>query len=59
MTCVHIHVLLLYTYTQSTHTQSHAFNRAEPKRPEISTPVDFEHTVHVGFDLDTGEFTVS
>lgn len=29
----------------------------EQKRPEISTPVDFEHTVHVGFDLDTGEFT--
>ena len=28
-------------------------------RPEISSPVDFEHTVHVGFNQDTGEFTVS
>lgn len=26
-------------------------------RPEISAPVDFEHTVHVGFDPNTGEFT--
>lgn len=37
----------------------HTFFHTEQKRPEISTPVDFEHTVHVGFDLDTGEFTVS
>ena len=28
-------------------------------RPIISSPVDFEHTVHVGFDPITGEFTVS
>lgn len=28
-------------------------------RPEISSPVDFEHTVHVGFNQNTGEFTVS
>ncbi|CAK8678584.1 serine/threonine-protein kinase PAK 2-like [Clavelina lepadiformis] len=27
------------------------------ERPEISYPSDFEHTVHVGFDAITGEFT--
>uniref|UniRef100_A0A8C4QNY7 non-specific serine/threonine protein kinase n=1 Tax=Eptatretus burgeri TaxID=7764 RepID=A0A8C4QNY7_EPTBU len=27
------------------------------ERPEISLPSDFEHTVHVGFDALTGEFT--
>jgi len=25
----------------------------------ISPPSNFEHTVHVGFDAHTGEFTVS
>lgn len=29
------------------------------ERPEISSPSDFEHTIHVGFDAVTGEFTVS
>ena len=29
------------------------------KKPEISKPSNFEHTVHVGFDTSTGEFTVS
>uniref|UniRef100_A0A672S2Q0 non-specific serine/threonine protein kinase n=1 Tax=Sinocyclocheilus grahami TaxID=75366 RepID=A0A672S2Q0_SINGR len=29
------------------------------ERPEISLPSDFEHTIHVGFDSVTGEFTVS
>lgn len=29
------------------------------KKPEISYPTQFEHTVHVGFDPVTGEFTVS
>ena len=28
-------------------------------RPEISSPHGFEHTVHVGFDAETGEFSVS
>uniref|UniRef100_A0A3Q2ZNC4 Serine/threonine-protein kinase PAK 2-like n=1 Tax=Kryptolebias marmoratus TaxID=37003 RepID=A0A3Q2ZNC4_KRYMA len=27
-------------------------------RPEISSPSDFEHTIHVGFDAVTGEFTL-
>ncbi|XP_059421348.1 serine/threonine-protein kinase PAK 1-like [Carassius carassius] len=27
------------------------------ERPEISLPSDFEHTIHVGFDAVTGEFT--
>lgn len=26
---------------------------------EISYPTNFEHTMHVGFDAHTGEFTVS
>lgn len=28
-------------------------------KPNISLPTNFEHTVHVGFDAVTGEFTVS
>ncbi|XP_058840037.1 serine/threonine-protein kinase Pak-like [Topomyia yanbarensis] len=28
-------------------------------KPNISYPTNFEHTVHVGFDAITGEFTVS
>ena len=27
-------------------------------KPVISFPSNFEHTVHVGFDPHTGEFTV-
>ncbi|KJE89919.1 hPAK65 [Capsaspora owczarzaki ATCC 30864] len=29
----------------------------EKRRPEISGPTDFVHEVHVGFDVETGEFT--
>ncbi|XP_058251364.1 serine/threonine-protein kinase PAK 2a isoform X2 [Hemibagrus wyckioides] len=29
----------------------------DKERPEISNPSDFEHTIHVGFDAVTGEFT--
>eukprot|EP00062_Callorhinchus_milii_P001195 gi/632936005/ref/XP_007892110.1/ PREDICTED: serine/threonine-protein kinase PAK 3 isoform X1 [Callorhinchus milii] len=31
--------------------------KREKERPEISLPSDFEHTIHVGFDAVTGEFT--
>jgi hypothetical protein len=27
------------------------------KRKEISSPVDFKHCMHVGFDPDSGSFT--
>lgn len=27
------------------------------ERPEISHPIDFKHTIHVGFDPDSNEFT--
>ncbi|KAM9263515.1 serine/threonine-protein kinase PAK 1 isoform 1-T1 [Cariama cristata] len=33
--------------------------KKEKERPEISLPSDFEHTIHVGFDAVTGEFTAS
>uniref|UniRef100_A0A3P9DFH3 non-specific serine/threonine protein kinase n=1 Tax=Maylandia zebra TaxID=106582 RepID=A0A3P9DFH3_9CICH len=32
-------------------------DKSEKERPEISLPSDFEHTIHVGFDAVTGEFT--
>uniref|UniRef100_A0AAY4D8D8 non-specific serine/threonine protein kinase n=1 Tax=Denticeps clupeoides TaxID=299321 RepID=A0AAY4D8D8_9TELE len=31
--------------------------KLKKERPEISLPSDFEHTIHVGFDAVTGEFT--
>lgn len=34
-------------------------NKMENEKPNISYPTNFEHTVHVGFDALTGEFTVS
>lgn len=33
--------------------------RSENEKPNISYPTNFEHTVHVGFDAQTGEFTVN
>lgn len=32
-------------------------DKGAKQRPEISLPTSFEHTVHVGFDSITGEFT--
>ena len=37
----------------------HKYLLSAKKKPEISLPTQFEHTVHVGFDPITGEFTVS
>ncbi|XP_060091005.1 serine/threonine-protein kinase PAK 1 isoform X2 [Heteronotia binoei] len=37
--------------------RSPANKKKEKERPEISLPSDFEHTIHVGFDAVTGEFT--
>uniref|UniRef100_A0A672GH81 non-specific serine/threonine protein kinase n=1 Tax=Salarias fasciatus TaxID=181472 RepID=A0A672GH81_SALFA len=36
---------------------SGAEKKKDKERPEISSPSDFEHTIHVGFDAVTGEFT--
>ncbi|XP_029458038.1 serine/threonine-protein kinase PAK 1 [Rhinatrema bivittatum] len=38
-------------------TGDKANKKKEKERPEISLPSDFEHTIHVGFDAVTGEFT--
>lgn len=34
-------------------------SHGDSNKPNISYPTNFEHTVHVGFDAVTGEFTVS
>ena len=34
-------------------------NNERSDKPNISYPTNFEHTVHVGFDAITGEFTVN
>lgn len=31
----------------------------DSEKPNISYPTNFEHTVHVGYDTVTGEFTVN
>lgn len=33
--------------------------KMENEKPNISYPTNFEHTIHVGFDPLTGDFTVS
>lgn len=40
-------------------TKSKSRTKRENEKPNISYPTNFEHTVHVGFDSVTGEFTVS
>lgn len=51
----------LYTSCFPAHVSASCHHSANKKkeRPEISLPSDFEHTIHVGFDAVTGEFTVS
>ena len=34
------------------------FTAQKKNKLEISLPTQFEHTIHVGFDPHTGEFTV-
>lgn len=34
-------------------------SKVDHEKPNISYPTNFEHTVHVGFDAHSGEFTVS
>ncbi len=36
----------------------HPKKNKDDGKPNISYPTNFEHTVHVGFDAVTGEFTV-
>uniref|UniRef100_A0A4W5KTT6 non-specific serine/threonine protein kinase n=1 Tax=Hucho hucho TaxID=62062 RepID=A0A4W5KTT6_9TELE len=50
------YVRLLVRYYCMVGTRS---TNRDKERPEISPPSDFEHTIHVGFDAVTGEFTVS
>lgn len=40
-------------------TKNKTRTKRETEKPNISYPTNFEHTVHVGFDAVTGEFTVS
>ena len=46
-------------YSLSIFTGGKPFNKKDNEKPIISSPSNFEHTVHVGFDPLTGEFTVS
>lgn len=52
-------MLVYYVSELDLNVFSRAANKKKEKeRPEISLPSDFEHTIHVGFDAVTGEFTV-
>lgn len=60
--CIDSLGILLFNYVPMTENyllSSVANKKKEKERPEISLPSDFEHTIHVGFDAVTGEFTVS
>lgn len=39
--------------------KTHKLSTYASDKPNISYPTNFEHTVHVGFDPISGEFTVS
>lgn len=39
--------------------KTHKLSTYSSDKPNISYPTNFEHTVHVGFDPVSGEFTVS
>uniref|UniRef100_A0A671R7C5 non-specific serine/threonine protein kinase n=1 Tax=Sinocyclocheilus anshuiensis TaxID=1608454 RepID=A0A671R7C5_9TELE len=49
-------VILFFHSPVSPPPSSSSANKKK-ERPEISLPSDFEHTIHVGFDSVTGEFT--
>lgn len=50
-----IYLLILLIVMSSLLTDS----AKKQEKPVISEPSNFEHTVHVGFDPMTGEFTVN
>uniref|UniRef100_A0A671R6X9 non-specific serine/threonine protein kinase n=1 Tax=Sinocyclocheilus anshuiensis TaxID=1608454 RepID=A0A671R6X9_9TELE len=48
----------IHTFDRNLESESKKRSSNKKKeRPEISLPSDFEHTIHVGFDSVTGEFT--
>uniref|UniRef100_A0A3P8NTH1 non-specific serine/threonine protein kinase n=1 Tax=Astatotilapia calliptera TaxID=8154 RepID=A0A3P8NTH1_ASTCA len=47
---------IISIFGEKDHTSGKKKDR-DKDRPEISSPSDFEHTIHVGFDAVTGEFT--
>lgn len=57
---LNVHYFLFSSSTQlCLHPHLRPSANKKKERPEISLPSDFEHTIHVGFDAVTGEFTVS